>query len=85
MIPLIVALGLDLAVVAGEDLHWWDVWKERQSRSSSSQIWFILIKVKMFILIKVEMFILITVEMFIEGSLTSILGTEQIWLVLIEM
>ena len=69
MIPLIVdsaAVGLDFA---GEDLHWWDRWRERQSRSSSSQIRFILIKV----------------EMFIEGSLTSILGTEQILLFLIEM
>ena len=51
IIPLIVgsaggvgSLGLDLAVVAGEDLHWWDGWMERQSRSS--QIRFILINVK---------------------------------------
>ena len=38
-------MGLDFA---GEDLHWWDGWMERQSRSSSSHIRFILIKVEMF-------------------------------------
>ena len=47
MIPLIVdsavVVGFDLA---GEDLHWWDKWMERQSRSSN--IRFILIKVEIF-------------------------------------
>ena len=36
-------MGLDFA---GEDLHWWDGWMERQSRSSN--IRFILIKVEIF-------------------------------------